>query len=848
MATTTLRRPTRRCRNALAAAAAAALLIACGGGGDPGAPPTALLPPPTVSVDTALRPAVAQVAGIDGGAARALARVADARGHAADFVAHELLVQTNDSAALDDVLARRGARLVKSIDFARARLAGVPRLHLIHIDAPAADVAALADDLRAIDAGSRGEHRVSSDEALALLAIGAAEGARGRTVSLNWVLYGDALADGATLEAPSSFEAGYLPNAFLWSYMSRGGAQDIGVGDAWRALAAAGRLGNRVKIMVLDAGFQRDHPDFPALRRIRGDDWTTRNPYPCSDGSACPWHGTSVTVAAMGRPDNGFGSAGPAGPIGELLAMQSPSPDLFSYIAYAVELIATLVDEQPRILNISASSNIPAGVAWFSDSILGAFTGALRANGTLVFASAGNRGDDVDSEDCAIFCWEDSMTFPCESAGVICVGGMGIDRTARAANSNFGTKTETASVDLYAPFFVWDAANPDDPENVATFKAGTSYSAPFAAGIAALVLAADPTLSADQVFAILRDSAHVGGVHGSGGNQFRVDAFNAVRRALGGSIPPFVRIDTPIDRFEVDWRAPLVLRAFAFDLDSEAPRLHWRSDRLGELGSGEALTVMLDAVAAPGTHTLSVSAISGGQGANDSVTLIVRNRPPVLAIEQPNPAGSYCAGESVSFRADVDDPNNPPEHPFPAAGVTWRFAGPGVTLAGTGTTFRVTFAAAGSHTLEATATDELGLQDTQRITLSARSAPCDAAPAVSITSPVERGEPDLVLDAEGSDARGSFATVTLRGLASDREDGTLAGVALRWRTSRTDLQAAELGGGNELTVRLYIGCSPPPPPRPPGEDFDEHTVSLTARDSAGNESSLARRIRIRLLC
>jgi len=77
MATTTLRRPTRRCRNALAAAAAAALLIACGGGGDPGAPSTALLPPPTVSVDTALRPAVAQVAGIDGGAARALARVAD---------------------------------------------------------------------------------------------------------------------------------------------------------------------------------------------------------------------------------------------------------------------------------------------------------------------------------------------------------------------------------------------------------------------------------------------------------------------------------------------------------------------------------------------------------------------------------------------------------------------------------------------------------------------------------------------------------------------------------------------------------------------------------------------------
>jgi hypothetical protein len=50
-----------------------------------------------------------------------------------------------------------------------------------------------------------------------------------------------------------------------------------------------------------------------------------------------------------------------------------------------------------------------------------AATALTRASGALLFASAGNDGLDVDSEDGFIFCWEDTLFTPCENAGVTVV-------------------------------------------------------------------------------------------------------------------------------------------------------------------------------------------------------------------------------------------------------------------------------------------------------------------------------------------------------------------------------------------------------------------------------------------
>ncbi len=76
---------------------------------------------------------------------------------------------------------------------------------------------------------------------------------------------------------------------------------------------ATGR--NRVDLMIIDGGFL-PLDDYPDAEIIPG--WKLL-PLPtplgsCSGGRDCPWHGTTVASAALGRFNDGIGAAGPAGP------------------------------------------------------------------------------------------------------------------------------------------------------------------------------------------------------------------------------------------------------------------------------------------------------------------------------------------------------------------------------------------------------------------------------------------------------------------------------------------------------------------------------------------------------
>ena len=55
-----------------------------------------------------------------------------------------------------------------------------------------------------------------------------------------------------------------------------------------------------------------------------------------SCGGPCPWHGTNVASAAFAVPGNGFGSAGPAGPVADPLLIFT-SYDFFTSIAALLE-------------------------------------------------------------------------------------------------------------------------------------------------------------------------------------------------------------------------------------------------------------------------------------------------------------------------------------------------------------------------------------------------------------------------------------------------------------------------------------------------------------------------------
>jgi serine protease len=815
------------------------LLAACGRSTNPGQ-----LPISTFRIEPSLAPRVATIPDPDGGAPRPVGAMHGKSGIQSEFVLNELMVSSDDTAKVEALAARYGGRILRTI-----ALEGAPKLHLVQVNASPAVEAQLAQDLRALVPGARSDLEFSSQEGLNLLATAAREGvSQNLKVSLNFVLMPQGIAESTSFEAssdtvPVSERAQYDQNAFNWPYMNRGSAQDIGVGEAWRLLQAGGRLSNRVKIAIVDGGFARDHVDYPAGRSIYGGaGWGVRNPFDCG-GRPCPWHGTQVAQAAMGLPDNRRGVAGPAGPVAELMAIQVPG-DFFEFLRFVVTTLAGAVVERPRIINMSGAGAIPAVPGALLDATLTPLLLAIETSPLrpILFAAAGNDGRNVDAEDCFLgICWEEDLWVPCELLGMICVGGMAWDSTARAGGSNFGSDRDFFSVDIYGPYTLWGGPDPDS-EEVRRIN-GTSFATPFVAGVAALIWAANPGLLPQQVELILYETAHNGGVHGEGGHQRRVNAYGAVSRALG-NVPPFVRIDSPTEGFVRSWRFPVLLEAYTYDPDTPGtPSVNWSSNLEGSLGSGNRTSVESLRL---GNHRITATASSGGQSASASVNITVRNDPPNVQIVEPISGSTLCTNTPIDFRATVSDPNNFGAHPFPSSNVVWRV---GSTSFGSGLSASRTFTTPGSYTVSVQATDDAPaphtLSDTDTLNINVQTC-TNNPPTATITSPAT----DLDVTPSTFDANGYYYQLTLQGTASDPEDGTLSGASLVWTTNRADVQPGgpstgdqTLGMGTTVTnVRLYTTCAEP--------HFGtvDHLITLRVTDSAGNTATRTRLVRVRTVC
>lgn len=516
------------------------------------APPRLALP--SFAVDAAVTPSRATLPG-PGGAERPLGAVSDGA-HTATFVEGELLLSTDDDAALDAFLARWDGEVLATVTFdapvdghAPAVDLALPPLHLVAIDPALADPAGMGADLRAIDAGARGDHRVSSDRALGTLAAAAREGADGLAVGIDWVAEGATIADRDVAEAPNGPWPAYTPNPFDWSDFRDGADLDTGVAEAWRALDAAGKLvPGTIPLAVIDGGFRTGHADYPSTPDLRsGIPWIPDEGVPdlsntmTCGGSPCPWHGTVVSLTAWGAVDNDLGAAGVAGPVARPHQVTALG-DWFTGV-HAVVLAAA---RGARVINLSWGSPVP-GVFAFSNGPFEATTAALRGAGVLLFAAAGNTGEDVDAEDCFVVCWESTLHTPCENEGVSCVGGTKFTRWERHADSCWGRDDRTAgTVDVAGPYEVygqWPDLTDLAPTTVEKVG-GTSVSSPFVAGVAALIWAADPTRPADEVEALLLETAHP--MPGSGVVRL-VDAHEAVTRALADLPTEPTHSGTPTD-------------------------------------------------------------------------------------------------------------------------------------------------------------------------------------------------------------------------------------------------------------------------------------------------------------
>ncbi len=281
---------------------------------------------------------------------------------------------------------------------------------------------------------------------------------------------------------------------------------------AWDFPAAYGA--GSVIIAILDSGVDPTHAD---LWQLPGYDFGDNDANPADDIPGVAGHGTCCAGVAAAVADNATGAVGVAGgcPILPLKVGDSAGNLYLSYVAQAVY---HAVNAGAAVISMSFST---PGI--MSDPLLDPALAYAANAGVVLVAAAGNDNmpvldypanhPDVIAVGAASPCGERkrSSADPADLAyGVLPdVNGYTCDGE-RWWGSNFGSPGMDApdALDLLAPTMLpttdITGAAGYRAGDVEPFFNGTSCSAPFVAGVCALVLSAHPALPPQQVRDILR--------------------------------------------------------------------------------------------------------------------------------------------------------------------------------------------------------------------------------------------------------------------------------------------------------------------------------------------------------
>jgi hypothetical protein len=265
--------------------------------------------------------------------------------------------------------------------------------------------------------------------------------------------------------------------------------EKINAPQAWGQSDGSGQT-----IAVLDSGVDLTHPDLVA-KLVTGYDFVNDDSDPSDDEG----HGTHVAGIAAAATNNGIGVAGTGwgARIMPIKVLDATGLGFQSDIASGVEWAA---DQGARILNLSLGGPTP------STAIKDAIDYA-HGKGALVVASSGNSFDEGNP-----------VIYPAAYNYVLAVAATdNLDQHASYSSSG-------SYVDVAAPG--GDPSGSSDPDPAhwieSTFwrgygsgfpvtgynaLAGTSQAAPHVAGLAALILARNSTLTNDQVANIIQNTA-----------------------------------------------------------------------------------------------------------------------------------------------------------------------------------------------------------------------------------------------------------------------------------------------------------------------------------------------------
>ena len=270
------------------------------------------------------------------------------------------------------------------------------------------------------------------------------------------------------------------------------------IAKAWmlcQALDNVRSVDRPILIGVLDCGFGFATPaDYATSMQFNLMDDGASSVAGDTDIGNYKWHGSAVAGIAAAMVDNSVGAGGVGGVLVGAARQPVAMPFLFRTAIDSDEIYQCLrfcVAWGIDVLNMSIAIKMPAFAQVFYGNWESNFQSA-HDHGLIMVAAAGNDAENIP---------EDLVILPASrTPGVITVGALNMSCNAAMGDSNWGS-----SVDVWAPGENVHCI--DDPDTPNVLKSGTSVASPVVAGTAALLKAANPALTPDEVKTILRDTA-----------------------------------------------------------------------------------------------------------------------------------------------------------------------------------------------------------------------------------------------------------------------------------------------------------------------------------------------------
>jgi len=273
---------------------------------------------------------------------------------------------------------------------------------------------------------------------------------------------------------------------------------DVDASDAW----AISKGSSNTFVAVCDDGVEWDHPDL-ADNMAPSKTW-----FDAIDGDSDPrpqigdYHGTSIAGIIAAVQNNGIGTCGvaPDCKIMPVRIAHGSSGEWVMETEWAVNGIGWAWQNGASVLNFSWGMGYSP--ITLEDAISTALSSGRAGKGCVIIAAAGNSDGDIGD-------------FPANMHELLTVGASSPADERKSPTSvdgeNWGSNYGSA-LDCVAPgvkIYTTDNTGMDGKSTTdynPRFN-GTSAAAPFAAGIAAMVLSLDQTLTQEEVSAILCTSA-----------------------------------------------------------------------------------------------------------------------------------------------------------------------------------------------------------------------------------------------------------------------------------------------------------------------------------------------------